>query len=179
MDELILVDGDDCEIGHKEKVACHIGDGILHRAFSVFIFNSNGELLIQKRAKGKMLWGGFWSNSCCSHPRRGEDIMDAASRRLSEELGISCGLRYIYKFMYSAVFQKSDSGEFENVGSEREVCSVFIGECSDRVVFDDDEISEIKWVGVSDLIEDVSLNKGKYTPWFLKEIEELRKRGDI
>ena len=170
-DELILVDEDDFEIGFKEKVTCHLGGGVLHRAFSVFIFNSKNELLIQKRAEGKMLWGGFWSNSCCSHPQRGEDLEDAASRRIVEELGIACGSRYIYKFMYSAAF--------EDVGSEREVCSVLVGQCDDNIVADEDEIQDFCWIGMSDLFMDVSMNSEKYTPWFLKELEELRKRGEI
>jgi len=171
MEELILVDEDDCEVGFREKVACHIGDGILHRAFSVFIFNSKGELLIQRRALDKMLWGGFWSNSCCSHPRRGEEIEDAAARRIVEELGIACGLRYIYKFRYAAVFG--------NEGSEREVCSVFVGRCDDEVVVDTEEVLGFRWIGVNELFCDVSSGSEKYTPWFLKEIKELRKRGEI
>ncbi len=171
MEELILVDEDDCEVGFREKVACHIGDGILHRAFSVFIFNSKGELLIQRRALDKMLWGGFWSNSCCSHPRRGEEIEDAAARRIVEELGIACGLRYIYKFRYAAVFG--------NEGSEREVCSVFVGRCDDEVVVDTEEVSDFRWIGVDELFCDVSSGPENYTPWFLKEIKELREKGEI
>ena len=169
-DDLILVDMDDVEIGFKEKVACHVGRGFLHRAFSVFIFNSNGELLIQKRAAGKMLWPGFWSNSCCSHPRRGEDIENAVARRLVEECGIACDVEYAYKFCYSA--------EFDG-GSENEVCSVFIGRCDDKVVVDCDEISEFKWIGISDLLEDIETRTNDYTPWFKMEIEGLRKRNLI
>ncbi len=171
IDELILVDENDFEIGFKEKFACHIGFGILHRAFSVFIFNSKGELLIQKRADEKMLWNGFWSNSCCSHPRRDEDIKDAAARRIVEELGIACSLRYIYKFNYAA--------NFESVGSEREVCSVFIGRCDDEVVVDSDEISDFRWIKIPDLLQDIFLNSEKYTPWFKLEVEELQKKGEI
>ncbi len=169
MEELILVDEDDFEIGFGEKVACHVGLGKLHRAFSVFIFNSKGELLIQRRAHEKMLWGGFWSNSCCSHPRRGEEIEDAAARRIVEELGIACSLRYVYKFRYNA--------GFENIGSEREVCSVFVGLCDNEPIVDMDEISDFRWVRISELFYDVSENAGKYTPWFLEELEELKKRG--
>jgi len=171
IDELILVDENDCEVGFKEKVACHVGGGVLHRAFSVFIFNSKSELLIQKRAEGKMLWGGSWSNSCCSHPRRGEEIENAASRRIVEELGIACGLKYVYKFMYSAAFG--------NAGSERELCSVFVGRCDDDAVANEDEVQDFCWIGVDDLFLDVSRNPEKYTPWFLKEIAELRRREEM
>ena len=171
MEELILVNEDDSEVGFCDKVACHVGSGKLHRAFSVFIFNSKGELLIQRRAEGKMLWPGFWSNSCCSHPRRGEDIEDAAARRTVEELGIACSLRYICKFRYAA--------NFEDVGSECEVCSVFVGRCDDEIVVDSDEISDFCWIGKADLLDDVFSNSEKYTPWFLKELEELKKRDEI
>lgn len=170
-DDLILVDEDDCEVGFEEKIACHLGAGFLHRAFSVFIFNSKGELLIQKRADGKMLWPGFWSNSCCSHPRRGEEIEDAASRRIVEELGIACGLRYVYKFRYAAAF--------DDVGSEREVCSVFVGRCDDEVVVDDCEVSDFRWISAEELFRDVVVNGEKYTPWFRMELGEMRKLGEI
>lgn len=189
-DDLILVDDNDIEIGFKEKIACHVGAGVLHRAFSVFIFNSKGELLIQKRADGKMLWHGFWSNSCCSHPRRGEDIEDAASRRIVEELGIACSLEYVYKFKYVANFSSKvsngndsadpdNSGDSYSIGSEREVCSVFIGRCDDKVVVDSDEISDFCWISIENLLQDISLNSEKYTPWFRMEIEELKKIGEI
>lgn len=170
-DDLILVDEEDCEVGFMEKVACHVGWGKLHRAFSVFIFNSKDELLIQKRAEGKMLWGGFWSNSCCSHPRKGEAIEDAASRRIVEELGIACGLRYVYKFRYAA--------GFEDVGSEKEVCSVFVGWCDDEPVLDLDEVSEFRWISSEDLFREVLEDCDRFTPWFLQEIEELKKKGEI
>ncbi len=171
IDELILVDENDFEVGFKEKFACHVGTGVLHRAFSIFIFNSKGELLIHKRADEKMLWPRFWSNSCCSHPRRNESVEDATSRRIVEELGIACSLRYVYKFKYAA--------HFEDIGSEREICLVFIGRCDDEVVVDDEEISDFCWIEIDDLLQDISLNSGKYTPWFRLELEELKKRGEI
>lgn len=165
-----MVDEDDVEIGFKEKVACHVGRGFLHRAFSVFILNSKGELLIQKRADGKMLWPGFWSNSCCSHPRRGEEIENAVARRLVEECGIACSVRYVYKFCYSARFDDD---------SENEVCSVFVGRCDDEIVVDYDEISDFKWISISDLLGDIGVHPNDYTPWFKMEIQELRRRNLI
>jgi len=169
LDDLILVDENDCEVGFREKFSCHVGFGVLHRAFSIFIFNGRGELLIQQRARGKMLWPGFWSNSCCSHPRRGEEIENAVARRLVEECGIACGLRYVYKFKYSAQFNKA--------GSENEVCSVFVGRCDDEVVVDPDEVESFRWVKIEDLLRDILENPEKYTPWFKMEIEELKKRN--
>ena len=93
-ENLILVDQQDREIGTLDKAACHDGQGMLHRAFSLFIFNSQGELLLQKRSSQKRLWGGYWSNSCCSHPRQGEEYEIAIRRRLKEELGIQTELKY-------------------------------------------------------------------------------------
>jgi len=168
-DDLILVDEADCEVGFCEKIACHVGMGKLHRAFSVHIFNSRGELLIHRRAMEKMLWGGFWTNSCCSHPRRGESLENGVARRVVEELGIACSLKCIYKFRYAE--------RFEEVGSEREVCSVFVGTCDDEPVVDPEEIIEVKWIGCEELLEDIGINPEKYTPWFKLELEELGRRN--
>ena len=103
-DTLILVDENDKETGSCEKVDCHVGQGKLHRAFSVFLFNPEGKILLQQRSQNKMLWGGYWANSCCSHPRHGENTDDAAIRRIQEELGVNCELQYLYKFVYHAEF---------------------------------------------------------------------------
>lgn len=170
-DELILVDEEDFEVGSCEKFACHLGEGKLHRAFSVWIANCRGEVLITRRANCKMLWGGFWSNACCSHPRVGETLENAAARRMVEELGIACGLRFVYKFMYSAAF--------EDVGSEREVCSVFVGVCNDLPGCDIDEISEYRFIGIEDLAREVADFPKRFTPWFLREFEELRRRNFV
>ena len=118
-EELILVDRADNEIGFISKADAHDGAGVLHRAFSLFLFNDAGELLLQQRAPGKRLWGGYWSNSCCSHPRWGEDIDAAAHRRLGEELGIRATLRPLFKFQYQAHFGER--------GSEHELCTVYVG----------------------------------------------------
>src|SRR5690606_14929915 len=99
---LVLVDADDREIGFLDKASAHDGEGVLHRAFSLFIFNPQGELLLQQRAADKRLWPGFWANSCCSHPRRGESMQDAIRRRLDEELGLDCALHFLFKFQYQA-----------------------------------------------------------------------------
>ena len=95
LEELILVNSQDEQVGARQKLECHLGQGELHRAFSVFIFNSVGEILLQQRTAEKLLWPLYWSNACCSHPRVGEDPEDAAYRRLDQELGISVPLTYL------------------------------------------------------------------------------------
>ena len=101
MDDVILVDKEDNQVGLMQKLEAH-QKGLLHRAFSVFIFNSEYKLLLQKRAISKYHSGGLWTNTCCSHPREGEDIIDAANRRLSEEMGIKTSLRKVFEFTYRA-----------------------------------------------------------------------------
>src|ERR1700756_3649228 len=131
-DALILVDEADREVGHLIKAKCHDGQGVLHRAFSLLIFNGSGELLLQQRASSKRLWPLYWSNSCCSHPRRAESMETAIHRRLNEELGLRCPLQFLFKFQYQA--------QFEAVGSEQELCSVFIGRSREPVRIDPNEI---------------------------------------
>ncbi|MGH7129641.1 MAG: isopentenyl-diphosphate Delta-isomerase, partial [Planctomycetaceae bacterium] len=113
------MDEEDREIGSLDKAACHDGSGVLHRAFSLFIFNDRGELLLQQRSTTKRLWPGYWANSCCSHPRRGETMAEATQRRLLQELGLECPLEYLYKFQYHA--------EFGDLGAEHELCHVYVG----------------------------------------------------
>jgi len=165
-DTLILVDADDNEIGAEEKVDCHLGDGLLHRAFSVFLFNPEGELLIQQRSANKMLWGGYWANSCCSHPRLGEDTMDAAHRRIREELGVTSELRYLYKFVYQA--------RFEDIGSEHENCWVFAGHFDGTLNVDPDEIADWRFVTPDELTAEIEQNGDQFSPWLKLEWERIR-----
>lgn len=165
-DELILVDEEDRVLGHETKARCHDGEGLLHRAFSIFIFNSRGELLLQQRAAGKRLWPGFWSNSCCSHPRRGEEMNSAASRRLEEELGLTTRLAYIYKFVYHA--------RFGHLGSERELCSVFWGKTDDPPRVHPEEVSAWRFVSPAVLEDELQSAPASFTPWFLLEWPEVR-----
>jgi len=158
MESLILVDKNDKEIGHIGKVEAHRGSLPLHRAFSIFIFNSRGEMLIQKRGSKKNTWPGFWANACCSHPRVGEKIEDAVKRRLKEELGFSCPLKFLFKFEYKA--------QYDNVWGEHELDSVFIGRYDGAVKPNKEEIMEWKFIGVDELKLDVKRNPGKYGPWF-------------
>jgi isopentenyl-diphosphate delta-isomerase len=161
-DLLILVDDADREIGHLGKGSCHQGRGVLHRAFSLLIFNGNGELLLQQRAPGKRLWPLYWSNSCCSHPRRGESLEAAGRRRLYEELGLSCPLRFLFKFQYQA--------QFDPTGAEYEVCSVYIGRCTEEVRVDRREILAWRWIGPEALRAELSGSEAaRFTPWFKLE----------
>jgi len=160
-EELILVDELDREIGFKAKTDCHLGRGILHRAFSIFVFNSDNELLLQKRSLSKMLWPGYWSNTCCSHPRRGEVMSDAVTRRLEQELGFECPLEYLYKFKYQA--------QFGVWGAEHEVCSVYFGRYDGPVDVNVNEIAAWRFVGVDALERELNAKPDTFTPWFKME----------
>jgi isopentenyl-diphosphate delta-isomerase len=163
---LILVDRHDKVLGYKTKVECHKGTGILHRAFSIFIFDSRKQLLIQQRSMQKLLWPLFWSNSCCSHPRKGETYEDAVNRRLLEELGIETQLVYLYKFVYQA--------RFENIGSEYELCSVYLGSSDQPPVVNPNEIADWKYIAPEQLDEHMALNPDDYSPWFKMEWHSIR-----
>ena len=165
-EQLILVDPTDREVGYLGKSACHAGSGILHRAFSLLIFNERGELLLQQRGAGKRLWPLYWSNSCCSHPRRSESLEAATQRRLREELGMSCPLQYLFKFQYQA--------RFDAEGGEQELCSVYIGRCSGPVTSDPREIHAWRWISPAALqAELAATGVEKFTPWFRMEWERV------
>ena len=163
---LILVDEHDREIGHLDKAACHDGAGVLHRAFSIFIFNARGELLLQRRSAEKRLWPGFWANSCCSHPRRGERLGEAAARRLGEELGLASELVELYTFRYHAAF-----GE---LGSERELCTVLVGRSDGPVRPNRREIADWRWLAPEVLDAELAQRPDDFTPWLQLEWPEVR-----
>jgi isopentenyl-diphosphate delta-isomerase len=167
-ESLILVDEADREVGHLDKVRCHQGRGVLHRAFSLLIFNPAGELLLQQRAATKRLWPLYWSNSCCSHPRRAETMEAAIHRRLYEELGLRCPLHFLFKFQYQA--------QFDAAGAEQELCSVFVGRTSDPVRADPSEIFAWRWIGAEDLQAELAGPEAeRFTPWFVMEWERIRR----
>ena len=164
---LILVDDADREVGHASRTHCHEGSGLLHRAFSLFIFNEDGDLLIQQRAAGKRLWPLYWSNSCCSHPRRAESMDSAIHRRLQEELGLKCPLHFLFKFKYQA--------QFDGAGAEHELCSVFIGRCSAPAVrANRSELAAWRWIAPEALDVEVRAGAVRFTPWFVQEWERIR-----
>jgi isopentenyl-diphosphate Delta-isomerase len=159
---LILVDETDRSLGLLSKTLCHEGRGVLHRAFSLLIFNDSGEMLIQQRAASKRLWPMYWSNSCCSHPRGDESLDTATQRRLYEELGIRCPLHFLFKFQYQA--------QFDATGAENELCSVFVGRCRDPISANSDEIHDWRWIAPEALNREIAGDRGgTFTPWFKLE----------
>ncbi|MFN0060619.1 MAG: isopentenyl-diphosphate Delta-isomerase [Planctomycetota bacterium] len=168
--ELILVNSLDRAIGYLDKERCHDGAGVLHRAFSVFLFDAEGRLLLQQRSAAKRLWPGYWSNSCCSHPRRGERIAAAARRRVREELGVRVSaLRFEFKFAYHARFQ--------DAGSERELCHVLLGALEPREITrlapDPNEIAAAKWLAPREVNALMASKRARVTPWFRMEWQRL------
>lgn len=166
-DQLILVDESDREVGQLGKADCHAGGGVLHRAFSLFVFNGRGELLVQQRSARKRLWPNYWSNSCCSHPRVGESMTVAIHRRLMEELGLSCTLNFLFKFQYQA--------RYDEATSEHELCSVFFGRSAMRAQPNREEIAGLRWVSTQDLQSEIDSAAERYTPWFKLEWERIRR----
>ena len=163
---LILVDEADRELGYLNKTACHQGAGVLHRAFSLLIFNDKGELLLQQRAASKRLWPLYWSNSCCSHPRRFETLATAIHRRLHEELGLSCPLQFLFRFRYQA--------QFSEAGAEHELCSVYIGRCNSPVRINRDEVLAWRWISPEALQTELAeAGSEQFTPWFKLEWERI------
>ncbi len=160
---LILVNDQDEEIGYKDKLGCHLDNGLLHRAFSLFIFNDDGQLLLQQRSKNKKLWPLYWSNSCCSHPRHGEAMDVAINRRLQQELGFTAVLNYVYKFKYQV--------NYLNIGAEHELCSVFVGKSSAPIKSNDNEVAGWRFVDLDELNKEIG--NAYITPWFKLEWHKL------
>ena len=165
-EQLILVDEADREVGFKSKSDCHAGKGILHRAFSIFVFNGDNDLLLQKRSTTKLLWPDYWSNTCCSHPRRGEAMAEAVSRRLLQELGFDCRLEFLYKFKYQA--------QYGSVGAEHEYCWVYYGRHDGAIDVNVSEIADWRFIGVEDLERELAESPETFTPWFKMEWVHIR-----
>ena len=157
MPELILVNTQDQAIGRMEKLAAH-QEGRLHRALSVFIFNSRGEYLIQKRADAKYHSAGLWSNTACSHPLPQETSLQAANRRLREEMGLEAKLEFKFKFMYRCQF---DSGLVE-----RELDHVFTGICDEPPQLNPQEAADFQWISLPDLKQAIQKQPERFTFWF-------------
>ena len=157
IEKVILVDENDNQVGVMPKLEAN-QKGLLHRAFSVFIFNSKYELLLQKRASSKYHSGGLWTNTCCSHPREGEEILDAAKRRLIEEMGIDTSLRKVHDFIYKA--------ELDNDLTEHEFDHVLYGIYNEDPIINKDEADDFKWIDMDSLNEDIKTNGNNYTIWF-------------
>ena len=164
MEHVILVDENDTEIGEMEKLKAH-QTGTLHRAFSVFLFNQSNELLLQQRALAKYHSAGLWTNTCCSHPKQGETVLEAAKRRLYEEMGIECKLDFAFSFVYKA--------DLENGLIEHELDHVFIGTYSDAPAFNPIEVCDWKYDSINNIISNLKLSPELFTAWFKPAFERV------
>ena len=156
-EEVILVNEYDHPLGLMEKMEAH-ERGILHRAFSVFVINDKNELLLQQRAFSKYHSGGLWTNTCCSHPRNGEENLDAAHRRLQEEMGFDCELSKLLDFVYRA--------ELDKGLTEHEFDHVFVGKWDGMPQINTEEVASYKWMDVDAVEQDIDSHPDKYTEWF-------------
>jgi isopentenyl-diphosphate delta-isomerase len=167
---VILVTPDDQPVGRMEKMEAH-QKGVLHRAFSVFLFNEKGETLLQQRAAEKYHSPLLWTNTCCSHPREGETVVEAANRRVFEELGIAPTaiqeLHSDFHFVYRA--------EFDNGLIEHELDHVLVGRFEGRCQLNPEEVAAVKWISMEDLFQDVEAHPEQYTAWFKIILAEYAK----
>jgi isopentenyl-diphosphate delta-isomerase len=156
VNDVVLVDRSDREIGTCEKLEAHV-KGLLHRAFSVFIFNDHGKLLLQRRAFGKYHSEGLWTNTCCSHQVPGESNLEAGQRRLMEEMGMHCELHEAFSFEYRA--------ELDHQLTEHELDHVLFGYANCDPVLNQEEVIDYKWIGLTDLQESMDAHPESYTAW--------------
>jgi isopentenyl-diphosphate Delta-isomerase len=166
-EKVILVDDQDNQIGIMEKMEAH-EKALRHRAFSVMVFNKYGEMMLQQRALSKYYSGGLWTNTCCSHPRVGETVLEAAHRRLGEEMGFDCELRELYSFNYEI---KLDHGL-----TEKEHDHVFVGDFDGEPKINRDEVESWCWMKLDDLKKDLAEKPEKYTFWFKEIMKEYFRR---
>ncbi len=167
-EQLILVDDADNVVGHDTKADVHAGTGRLHRAFSIFLFDGPDRVLLHQRSWHKPLWPGYWTNSCCSHPRQGETYEEATRRRLREELGVETALTRAYRFEYHA--------QFSALGAEHELCTVYIGNLDGTQGIEPhaEEILTWGWFDCAEVDAWIANEAQRFTPWFLLEWEQLR-----
>ncbi len=156
-EQVILVDENDNQIGLMPKMEAH-EKALLHRAFSVFVFNDNNELMLQQRAWHKYHSPGLWTNTCCSHQRDGETNLEAGKRRLHEEMGYVTELEETTSFIYKA--------PFDNGLTEHEYDHIMIGYYNDEPNINEDEVADWKWMNLEDVKVDIALHPEKYTAWF-------------
>lgn len=157
MEQVVLVNDHDEETGVMEKMEAH-RTGSLHRAFSVLLFNSRGEMLLQKRAQTKYHSSGLWTNTCCSHPRPGESLEEAARRKLRQEMGIEANPRFAFKFQYKA--------PLDNQLIEHEIDHVFIGQFDGEPMLNEHEAEDWKFVDLHSLKQQIHSDPQQFTPWF-------------
>lgn len=165
IDLVILVDADDRPIGEAEKIACHHHPVPLHRAFSVFLFDAAGRMLITQRSQAKATWPGSWSNACCSHPRPGEDVAAGAARRVREELGLEAELRPLFSFVYDA--------RYDDTHGEHELDHVFVGALKGEPTPDPTEIEAWRLVDAETLRAELAERPEAFSPWFRLSVERV------
>lgn len=156
MADVILVDERDNQIGVEEKLKAH-QKGSLHRCFSIFVFNSKSELMLQKRAKSKYHSGGLWTNTCCSHPAPGENLEQSAHKRLEEEMGFDCKLKEIFTFIYKAKVERLTENEFDHV---------LFGNYDGTPSINPEEADDWKWSTLGEIENEIRDNPQNYTVWF-------------
>ena len=156
-EQVILVDQQDNPIGLMEKIEAH-EKALLHRAFSVFVFNDKNELMLQQRAAEKYHSPLLWTNTCCSHQRDGESNIEAGKRRLQEEMGFSCELEEVFSFIYKA--------PFDNGLTEHEYDHVMIGRFNDEPIVNPEEVASYKWMPLEEVKNDIENHPEEYTAWF-------------
>lgn len=166
-EQVILVNKKDEQIGLMPKMEAH-ENAVLHRAFSVFVFNNKDELLLQQRAANKYHSPRLWTNTCCSHQRNGETSIKAGKRRLQEEMGFHCELEEVFSFIYKA--------PFDNGLTEHELDHVMIGRFNKNPKINPDEVLDFKWMNLEDLKIDIQENSNEYTVWFKIIFEEYYNR---
>lgn len=168
--KVVIVNEKDEKIGLEDREIAHEGEGILHRAIAILLFDKEGKILLAKRSQEKKLWPGFWDASCCTHPLDGEDYIKAGERRLPEELGIECNnLEYLTKFQYQA--------KYKDVGSENELCALLVGRCENEIKFNlnPKEVEEIRWISPEDLKKEIEESPDEFTPWLKIAFREYLK----
>jgi len=163
-DNVILVDRQDRAIGEMEKMQAH-REGLLHRAFSIFIFNSAGQILIHQRAASKYHGAGLWTNACCSHPQMGEGLAAAAAERLDYEMGIQCALAWTFSFVYC--------GKVENDLIEHEFDHVFVGLFDGEPKLNSEEVAQYQWIDMETLNEWITTSPEDFTIWFREALPTL------
>jgi len=167
MSNVILVNNQDEAIGERDKMDAHLGEGELHRAYTILVSNNRGEVLLQKRAKGKMLWPLFWEATCSSHQTQGgkseNEQIKLAEKRLGEEMGFTCNLKLISKFQYHNLYK--------NIGAEKELCWLLIGEWGGTVSPNPEEVVDYQWVMPISLIEEIKQKPSDFAPWLFRALE--------
>lgn len=164
--KVVLVSNQDQEISEMDKLEAH-QKGLLHRAFSIFIFNSQGEMLLQQRADHKYHGGGLWTNACCSHPQKGEDLLLSAKNRLIFEMGLTCDIKRIFSFIYKA--------EVENNLIEHEFDHVFVGFTNTDPKLNAEEVKNFQWIQPGILLQKITEEPEKFTTWFKMVVERVLK----